>query len=379
MNPATRSRQELRVVFAHDWLTGMRGGERVLELLCQAFPGAPIHTLIHNPAAVSDLINRRVVRTSWLQRIPGIVRHYRRFLPLFPIAARSLKGPPADLFISTSHCVAKGMPVPAGARHMCYCFTPMRYAWVCPDDYFGRHPAVQLLIRPLLAWLRRWDRTANARVDFFVAISRHVRERIQTYYGRESRVVYPPVNTDFWTPDPEADSRPRPGRDQGGYDLMVSALVPYKRLDVAIRAYARSGFPLRIVGTGVEFGALRRLATPNIVFLGWQPDDRVRQLYRECRALIFPGEEDFGLVPLEAQSCGRPVVALARGGVLESVRDGVTGLFFKEQTPEALMGALSRFETAVWNPAVIRRHAETFSIPSFRKAFEFCIQECLHT
>jgi glycosyltransferase involved in cell wall biosynthesis len=365
------------VALAHDWLTGMRGGERVLELLCRMFPDAPILTLIHNPAAVSDLINRHPIRTSWLQRVPGIARHYRPFLPLFPAAARSLHAPPADLFISTSHCVAKGMPAPAGARHLCYCFTPMRYAWVCPDAYFGRNPLARLLVRPLLAGLRRWDLAANARVDLFVAISRHVRQRIQTHYNRDARVVYPPVDTAFWTPAPGVAEPSRPGRDLGRYDLVVSALVPYKRIEVAIQAYTRSGFPLRIVGAGTEFQVLRNRAAPNVEFLGWLPDERVRDLYRNCRALIFPGEEDFGLVPLEAQACGRPVLALGRGGVLESVRDGLTGLFFPESTPDALLAAVARFEAAVWDPAAIRRHAETFGIPSFMNAFDACIQECL--
>ncbi len=368
---------QLKVALAHDWLTGMRGGERVLELLCRAFPQAPINTLIHAPDLVSRLINSHTINASWLQRAPGIKRHYRMFLPLFPAAARSLPAQPADLMISTSHCVAKGMPLRPGARHLCYCFTPMRYAWICPETYFGKNFFSRMLIAPLLAALRRWDLAANAKVNLFVAISQHVRQRIQTHYRRDAKVVYPPVDTDFWTAADDADHRPRKGVEIGAYDLIVSALVPYKRLDIAVRAYARSGFPLRIVGVGSEFDSLRGMAGPNTNFLGWLPDERIRELYRGCRALIFPGEEDFGLVPLEAQACGKPVMAFGSGGALETVRENSTGVFFKAPTPESLLDAVARFEARTWDPAAIRQHAEAFNIPAFTSAFNDCIQECL--
>jgi len=357
--------RDLRVVLCHDWLTGMRGGERVLEILCRGFPEAPVYTLIHNPDAVSPTINAHRVGTSWLQHVPGILRRYRNFLPLFPAAVRSLRLPPADLVISTSHCVAKSVRPPAGARHLCYCFTPMRYAWTFFDEYFGNLAVKAAAARPVLAWLRHWDRRTAARVDRFAAISRHVRGRIERFYGRAADVVYPPVDAARCTPGSGTPA---------AYDLVVSALVPYKRLDVAVDAYNASGRTLKIVGVGSELARLRPLAEPNIEFLGWQSDEAVLDLYRACRLLVFPGEEDFGIVPLEAQCTGRPVVAYAKGGALETVVDGETGVFFHEQTPAALRAAVDNCAARRWDPAAIRRHALGFSTPRFVDEFAASIE-----
>jgi glycosyltransferase involved in cell wall biosynthesis len=357
------------VALAHDWLTGMRGGERVLEILCRAFPEAPVYTLIHNADAVSPDIRAHTIHTSWLQSVPGIFGRYRAFLPFFPHAAGRLKPqPPCDLLISTSHCVAKGVPPPAGARHLCYCFTPMRYAWTFFDEYFGGTPVKALAARPLLAALRRWDRRASARVDRFVAISRHVQGRIARFYDRDSDIVYPPVDTERWTPSPLTPQ---------GFDLVVSALVPYKRIDLAVRAYTRSRQPLIVVGVGGEMARLRHAAGSNVRFLGWQPDERLLDLYRQCRLLVFPGEEDFGIVPLEAQACGRPVVAFAAGGVTETVRDGETGVFFSEQTEEALLDAVARAAAIAWDGRVIRANAERFGVDQFIRGLDASIRACL--
>ncbi len=349
-----------RVILAHDWLTGMRGGERVLETLCQAFPAAPIYTLLYRPDRVSDAIRRHPVTASWLQHVPGIGRAYRYFLPLFPGAIERLRPVPADLLISTSHCVAKGVRPPPGALHVCYCFTPMRYAWMFHEEYFGTHPLKRAVLNPCLRRLRDWDRAASDRVHHFVALSRHVRDRIRRFYGREADVVHPPVRTDFWTPAP-GNARP----EYPTYDLVVSALVPYKRINLAVRAYTRLGFPLRVVGTGPEFRSLRREAGPNVVFLGRRSDHDLRDLYRQCRLLVFPGEEDFGLVPVEAQACGRPVVAFARGGALETVEEGRTGVCFREQSVESLLGAVETAAAARWDPAAIRARAERFNEQAF--------------
>ena len=347
-----------KVVLAHDWLNGMRGGERCLDLICKEFPQAELYTLLYRPEQVSEAIRSRKVHVSGLQRVPGFLDHYRWFLPLFPLAMESFRVPAGtDLVLSTSHCVAKGLIPPAGAKHLCYCFTPMRYAWSLQEEYFGRNPLKRALIDRLLARLRAWDRAASDRVDRFVAISRHVQERIRRFYGRESAVVYPPVATQYFTPDA------RGGHD--GYDLVVSALVPYKRVDLAVRAYAQSGRPLKIAGAGTELAALRKLAAPNVEFLGRVPDEGVRELYRRCRFLVFPGEEDFGIVPLEAQACGKPVVAFGKGGLLETVVAGRTGAFFGEQTPEALQAAVAQAEKTEWDPAAIRAHAETFGEDRF--------------
>jgi glycosyltransferase involved in cell wall biosynthesis len=361
---------DLKVVLSHDWLTGMRGGERVLEILCRAFPGAPVLTLIHNPDAISDVINAHSVRTSWLQSVPGIMEHYRRFLPLFPAAIGRVRAPGADLLISTSHCVAKGVRVPPGAKHLCYCFTPMRYAWTFYEEYFGRNPLKGAVAKPLLAGLRAWDRSTSRRVDRFVAISRHVQNRIRDFYGRDSDIVYPPVDTDRWTPGPAP---------HGMFDLIVSALVPYKRVDLAVRAYAKLGYPLKIVGTGTGLAGLRATAPPNVEFLGRQPDEKLLDLYRSCRLLVFPGEEDFGIVPLEAQACGRPIVAFARGGALETVEAGVTGVFFEEQTEEALLAAVSECAARQWDPAAARSNAERFGVEQFVSGLAASVGGCLNS
>jgi len=369
--------KDLNVILAHDWLTGMRGGERVLENLCRAYTRAPIFTLIHNPDVTSDIIRRHPITTSRLQQIPGITRHYRYFLPFFPAAMESLQLPQADMLISISHCVAKGALPPPGARHLCYCLTPMRYAWMFYEEYFGTNLLKKAMLNPLLARLRDWDRQTCQRVNRFVTLSRHVRKRIGDYYGREADVVYPPVNTDFWTPAPDQPTT-RSGAELGAYDLIVSALVPYKRIDLAVKTYTRSGAHLILVGTGPEFRRLRALAGPNIQFTGWLPDNRIRDLYRQCRALIFPGEEDFGIVPVEAQACGRPVVAYGRGGALETVVDGSTGVFFQEQSEESLLDAITRCAACGWTPSVIRSHAAQFSENQFRRGITDSITKCLN-
>ena len=362
--------RNLRVVLCHDWLTGMRGGERVLEILCEAFPEAPIYTLIHNRSAITDTINRHPIQTSWLQSIPGIVKRYRNFLPLFPGAIRRFRPVEADLVISTSHCVAKGLRGTPDTPHLCYCFTPMRYAWLFHDEYLGGSALKKQLTRPLFAWLRRWDRNASRNVTRFAGISEHIRERIQTFYNRPADVVFPPVDLGRWTPGPVA---------AGDYDLIASALVPYKRIDLAIAAYNRSGRHLKIVGTGTEFITLKSRANSNIEFLGWQSDADLLDLYRRCRLLVFPGEEDFGIVPLEAQACGRPVVAFGRGGALETIRDEVSGLFFHTQTPEALQEAVDRCADRNWDPRAIRQQAERFSIQSFIDGLDRSISATLST
>lgn len=358
------------VTLAHDWLTGMRGGERVLQVLCGLFPDAPITTLFHNPTAIDPNLNAHPITTSFLQAMPGIARHYRYWLPLFPAAVEHLPEVHSRLLLSTSHCVAKAVRAGSTTKHVCYCFTPMRYAWLFYEEYFGRNAVKALAAKPLLAWLRRWDRAVSDRVHRFVAISHHVRKRIEQFYGREADVVYPPVDTVRCTPD---------GSQPGTFDLMVSALVPYKKVDLAVAAYNRSSRPLTIVGTGIQHARLQAIAKPNIELLGWQSDEEILALYRKCRALVFPGEEDFGIVPLEAQSCGRPVVAFGRGGALETVKDGVSGVFFSEQTEESLLDAVERSCSTEWDPAAIRAHAETFGADRFVRELSDCIRKCLAT
>jgi glycosyltransferase involved in cell wall biosynthesis len=361
------------VAFVHDWLNGMRGGEKCLEALGRKWPDAPVYTLLYRPECVSEDIRRHPVEASaMLARIPGFASHYRNFLPLFPRAVEAFELPEwTRLVISMSHCVAKGVRPPAGAKHLCYCFTPMRYAWGLQEEYFGRNPLKRAALAPVLAKLRSWDKASAARVDRFVAISEHVRRRIEACYGRETDVVFPPVATDFYTRDPAALRE--------DFALVVSALVPYKRIDLAIAACRANGKRLKIAGTGSDEKKLRALAegAPNITFEGRPGDEEIRALYRTCRYLLFPGEEDFGIVPVEAQACGAPVVAFRKGGALETIREDETGVFFGEQTPEALCEAMERADGMIFDGATIRRNAERFTEARFLAGMEEQIRRTL--
>ncbi|MDR3635356.1 MAG: glycosyltransferase [Isosphaeraceae bacterium] len=353
--------ETLRPALVHDWLTGMRGGEKCLEVLCRAFPDAALHTLIHRKGALSPAIEERAIRTSPLQKVPGIFGQYRNLLPLMPLAARAWDVGDVDVVVSLSHCVAKAVRVPAGVPHVCYCFTPMRYAWQGRDAYLdgwrGR-PLRRALAGLMLDRLRDWDHATAAGVTHFVAISQTVRARIKAYYGRDSHVVPPPVDTDFYTPD---------GMPRGDAFLCVSALVPYKRIDHAVIACTRLGRPLVVIGEGPERPKLEKLAGPNVRFLGWQPDAVLRDHYRRCRALLFPGEEDFGIVPVEALACGAPVIALGRGGVAENVDDSV-GRVYSEPSAQGLLDAVNAWEAdgRPHDAEEGRRRAEGLAVPLFR-------------
>lgn len=366
----------MRVALVHDWLTGMRGGERCLEVFAEMFPDADLYTLVHVPGSVTPVIERRRVVTSFLQRLPDAGRRYRTFLPLFPAAIRAFDLSGYRLVLSSSHAVAKSVRVPPGARHVCYCFTPMRYVWDLYDDYFGPRAGrlTRVIMPPLAAALRRWDRRTAAGVHRFVAISRFVAERIRRCYGREADVIHPPVDV----------ARFRLEETPGDFYLVVSALTPYKRIDIAVEAANRLRRRLVVVGTGPEEARLCAQAGPTVEFLGWRDDATVADLYAQCRALLFPAVEDFGITPLEAMASGRPVIALGRGGALETVvRPGgpepPTGLFFDEQSAEALAAAIERFEAdpGRFDPKALRRRAEGFDRPLFRERIERYLEEAL--
>ena len=365
-----------KVALVHDWLTGMRGGERCLEVFCELFPSADLYTLLHVPGSVSPVIERRRLVTSFLQRLPQAERRYRHYLPLFPAAVRAFDLTGYDLVLSSSHAVAKGVRVPPGALHVCYCHTPMRYAWDLYDDYFGPRAgaAARLLMPPVAAWLRRWDRATAAGVHHFVANSRFVADRIRRVYGRDADVIYPPVDV----------SRFRVDETAGDYYLVVSALTPYKRVDLAVEACTRLGRRLVVVGSGPEERRLRALAGPTVEMLGWRDDARIAELYAGCRALLFPPLEDFGITPLEAMASGRPVIAFGRGGARETVvppgeGEAPTGLFFERQTVEALVEAILRFEASaqLFEPKALRRRAEAFDRPLFRERIQTYLRERL--
>jgi glycosyltransferase involved in cell wall biosynthesis len=362
----------MRVALVHDWLTGMRGGERVLESLLELFPAADIFTLVHVPGSVAPAIEARPIRTSFLQRLPGAPRRFRQYLPLFPLAVRRFDLSGYDLVLATSHCVAVGARPPAAAVHVVYCFTPMRYAWTFEGAYLGRvTPLGRGPVRFALAALRRWDRAAGRRAGHLACISRHVAARIQRVWGREAQVVYPPVRTELFRPiEPAA---------LGDAYLCVSALTPYKRVDVAVDACTRLGRRLDVIGTGPELARLRRRAGPTVRFLGWLPDEAVQQAAARCRAFLFPGEEEFGIAPLEAMAAGRPVIAYGRGALTETVADGVSGLFFHEPTAAALGDALERAEVTGWSPEKIRAHALRFGEEAFRAEMTAFVATALGT
>jgi glycosyltransferase involved in cell wall biosynthesis len=369
----------VRVALVHDWLTGMRGGEKALEVFCEMFPDADLFTLVHLPGTTSPTIERRRVIKSPIQWLPFPGRLYREYLPLFPFAVEQFDLDGYDLVLSTSHCAAKSVVVTGRARHLCYCLTPMRYAWDQFDVYFGPDrvgPALSALLRPVLAALARWDRATAHRVHRYLAISQHVARRIAVYYNRQSTLVFPPVDTAFYTPAPVADISSGPPNGRPRF-LVVSALVPYKRVDLAMAAARRAGVGLTVVGDGPERARLEGLAGDGVELVGWRTDEEIRSLYRTSIAAVLPGEEDFGIVPVEAQACGRPVVALGRGGALDTVLDGETGVLVPEPTVEALASGLRRAADTAWDSARIRAGAERFSRERFVTEMERVVHETM--
>lgn len=360
----------MKMALVHDWLTGMRGGEKCLEALCELFPEADIFTLLHIPGSVSPVIERHSIRTSFIQKLPFVRKKYRSYLPLFPTAVELFDLREYDAVLSSSHCVAKGIIPGPGAFHLCYCHTPMRYVWDMYQEYFGpeRLGGMSRGLVPLFAnYLRTWDAASSVRVDRFAANSDHVRKRILKYYGRESDVVHPPVNT----------KNTRLSGSDDGYYLIVSAFAPYKRVDLAIEAFNQSGKKLVVLGAGQEEKRLKKMAGRNIEFDGWVDSKQLGAYYAGCRALIFPGEEDFGIVPVEAQCWGKPVIAYGKGGALETVRghwadstrrppSSCTGVFFGQQSAAGLAGALRIFERIRFQPERIRKHAMSFDKSVFQ-------------
>ena len=359
-----------RIALVHDWLTGMRGGEKALEVLCERFPDAELFTLVHVRGSVSPTIERLRTHTSFVQRLPFVKRLYRHYLPLFPTAIEQFSFDQFDLVVSLSHCCAKSIVHPARTTHICYCLTPMRYAWDQFDAYFGPErigSAGSAVMRPVMARLARWDRDTANRADRYVAISHYVAGRIRRYYNREPTVIYPPVDTEYFRPDAS-----RPER----FALVVSALVPYKRIDLAIAACRAAGVPLKITGDGPERATLERAAAgSDVQFLGRRSNDDIRELYRRAAVTLLPGEEDFGIVPLEAQACGRPVVALGRGGALETVVAGETGILVDESTPEAFGDGIRQALDRAFDTGAIRQHAERFSRERFGNEMAAMIAE----
>lgn len=360
----------VRVGLVHDWLTGMRGGEKVLESICELFPGAPLYTLLHNRGSVSPIIEDRRIVSSLLQRLPFAARNYRRYLPLFPLCAELNKVSDCDLVISTSHAIAKAMVSRKAGRplHICYIHTPMRYVWDRFDDYFSPARVGRIATRcffgPVAKGLQRYDLATNDRVDMFIANSRFVAEQAKRLYNRHAEVLPPPVNVERFT---------ALGRAPEDWYLVVSALAPYKRVDHAVAACAALGRPLKVVGFGPELVRLRRLASSlnaEVQFLGFVSDADLGEYYRRARALLFPGVEDFGIVPVEAIASGCPVIALGVGGVLDSMTP-LTAVFYTDPTVESLREAILRFESSsFFNDEDLRARAQEFSKQHFRDKFQ---------
>ena len=370
----------MKVALIHDWLTGMRGGEKCLEVFCEIFPDADLYTLVYDRNAVSSTIRRMDVRPSWIDRLPGARKYFRYFLPLFPKTIESFELGDYDLVLSSSHCVAKGI-FPHRALHVAYVHTPMRYLWDMRDAYVAGGTSLVgraglSLCRP---YLQRWDLKSTERVNQFIAISNHVAAKIARIYKREARVIYPPVDIQKFYLSANIQA----------YYLIVSALVPYKRIDIAVEAFNRLQLPLKVAGDGPLRSFLQRRAKANIEFLERVDDGQLSELYSQCQALIFPGEEDFGIVPLEAQASGRPVIGFKKGGLLETMigLDGSsssqgypTGLFFSEQRAETLIAAVELYQKSrgQFRPNHIRQHAAKFSRERFKQEIAEYLDACVN-
>jgi len=366
----------MRVAIVHDWLLGMRGGERCLEVILDFFPDADIFTLFYDPDGVSDRIKQHRIVPSVLNRLPGVHSYYRQLLGLYAVGTRDIERKIAaggyDAVVSISHCVAKNLRLPKGVYHLCYCLTPVRYLWDQYSAYFGNRK-IEPLIRPVAGLLRRWDRSTAAGVDHFAGISRFVAERIEKYYGRSADVVYPPVRTDW--------IKPREAGERGDGFLCVNALVPYKNTALVVSAFNELRLPLLVVGSGPEEAQLKRLAGPTISFRSGVRDDELAALYRKTRALIFAAEEDFGMVPVEVQAAGRPIICYGRGGSRETVvGDGAdrTGIFFSELSSGAVAAAVKDFvaNEDSFTEEACRRQAEKFSLERFTSDFSALLERC---
>ena len=350
----------MKLAIVCSWLNQYGGAERVLKVVHDMCPQAPVYTSIYRPGALPDAYRLWDIRPSFLNRLPLIKRWHQPFLPLYPLGFESLDLRGYDVVLSLTSAFAHGVITPAETQHVCYCLTPARFLWnyhaYVEREGIGRLTRLALL--PFLKSLRQWDRAAADRVDQFVAISRTVQRRIKKAYRRDSEIIYPPVNV-------EATVSPEEPED---YFLIVSRLVPYKRIDLAVQAFNRLGLPLRIIGDGRDRRALEAMAKPNIRFLGHLADDAaVRAQMARCRAFLFPGEEDFGIAPLEAMAAGRPVIAYGAGGALDTIEEGETGIYFREPTPESLIEAVQRLEDDAFDPATLRRHAQRFGEDVFRE------------
>lgn len=360
----------MRVAIIHYWIVTWRGGEKVLKAMADAYPQADIYTHVHDPRLTARELPGRNITSTFIGRLPFAGTQYQKYLPLMPLALEQLDLRGYDLIVSNESGPAKGIIVGPQTPHLCYCLSPMRYLWdMYPDYLAGAGFCTRLVMRPAMHYLRMWDQLSAQRVDRYLAISRFIAARVAKYYGRQADVLYPPVATsDFSVSHTSED-----------FYLSVGQLVRYKRADLLVEAFNRNGKPLVIIGEGELEKQLKLVAKPNIRFLGRQPFDVIRDHYSRCKALVFPGIEDFGIVPVEAMASGKPVIALGAGGALDTVVDGVTGLLYAEQSAQGLSNAIERFESMLgdFQPDLIRAHSEQFSTSRFTRQFTIAVNELM--
>lgn len=359
----------MKPALVHDWLNQVGGAEDVLAALLELWPDSPVYTSIHAPGSMPPALRAAEVRPLWLNRLPGIQRHHQAFLPLYPLAWSRLKLRGHEVILSNKSGFCTALRHDRRALHICYCLTPTRYLWQ-PEEYLAeeRHGgALRHALRPLLALLRRQDFAAAQRIHHFIAISSVVRRRIRDCYRRDSTLIFPPVDTERFTPVAQHED----------YLLVVARLVPYKRIDLAVRAASRLGLPLKVGGSGRDLPRLRAMAGPTVEFLGRVPDAQLPQLMARCRAFLFPGHEDFGITAVQAQAAGRPVIAYGAGGALDTVRPGRTGELFREQRVEALTTTLAQLDTRRYDSDAIRAHALRFDTRVFQQRMRAFVEQAL--
>lgn len=353
----------MNLALVHDWLNQLGGAEDVLETMVGMYPQAPLYTSIYWRDGMPDAYRRWDIQTTWMDKLPGIYQHHQPYLPLYPLTFGRLDLSRYTVVLSNKSGFCHGVGIGPRTTHICYCLAPTRYVWTF-EEYAAREALpspVRTALKPLIHWLRRWDYRAAQRVDHFIAISTEIQARIRQFYDRDATVIYPPVDTDRFAPSGRTDD----------YFLIVSRLVPYKRTDLAVEAFNQLGLPLVIAGAGRDREALEAMANSNITFLGYVPDADLPDLLARCRAYILPGKEDFCIAPVQAMAAGRPVIAYASGGALDTVIPGKTGMHFQEPTPESLVAAVQQFGDSDFAPGTIRRHAEKFD----KSVFESKLRE----